>query len=61
MSIRKEDCVPKGFPIDKRPAKDGWEQGWYMNICIKCRKKFLGDINSTTCANCAYNDNKQGK
>lgn len=45
---------------DDRPKKDGLCTGDYINIsCSDCKKPFMGDKRSLTCAPCAYKDKQQ--
>lgn len=40
--------------VDKRKPKYGWAPGNYANICLDCKKEFIGDKRASMCADCAY-------
>jgi hypothetical protein len=42
------------FEKDPRPRKGMWCPGEYLCKCHHCKKRFIGDKRSTTCADCAY-------
>lgn len=60
----KKDCNPKfnlsenakTLIADKRPQLGSWAAGDYHNICINCKKSFIGDKRALNCAACAYDD-----
>lgn len=41
---------------DQRPPRNGWQSGRYMRRCKTCDCRFEGAINSTQCADCAYQE-----
>lgn len=49
-----EVFVPRGYKQDFRPQRGMWAPGVYLNICIPCDAKFIGDKRAFECADCAY-------
>jgi len=43
-----------GAKRDSRPARQGWAPGAFLRRCASCHVKFVGALNSATCADCAY-------
>lgn len=39
---------------DTRPPKGAWHGGRYLRRCTACDSRFEGAVNSTQCADCAY-------
>lgn len=39
---------------DDRGRCNGWAPGNYTNICMDCKKLFVGDKRAVQCADCAY-------
>lgn len=46
---------------DPRPPRNGWQSGRYMRRCTACDCRFEGAVNSTKCADCAYQEPSLGK
>lgn len=44
---------------DMRREKGAWAPGNYYGTCFTCREQFLGYKYATSCAPCAYGDNKE--
>lgn len=56
-----EDQPPRSASLadvkrDTRPPLKGWQSGRYMRRCTACDCRFEGAINSTKCADCAYEE-----
>ena len=46
---------------DNRPKKGLWAPGDYLNYCVKCHDKFIGDKRALYCADCTYEGEDDGK
>jgi hypothetical protein len=42
------------WKIDSRSPRAAWAPGDYLNRCITCRDRFMGDKRALSCADCAY-------
>ncbi len=54
--IRKEVASTPG---EDRPARAGYVPGSMMKRCANCDHTYVGGLRSTTCAHCAYGDDRE--
>ena len=48
--------TPLGYKQDSRPQRGWWAPGSYLNKCLSCGEKFIGDKRAGSCADCAYRE-----